>query len=142
MLTLMKRDVLVEKIRAAGFRATKPRVALLTFLSRAKFPLHAQEIVSRLKGTDQVTVYRMLDAFTRAHLVREVNLKGERPRYELEDTEHDHHHIVCVGCHKMEDFYDCGGEQLGKKVLRQSRSFAKITGHSFDLYGVCKECAK
>jgi len=134
-------DVLT-RIRAAGFRATKQRIELVRFLEKTKRPLDMQDIVKGLsRSTDMVTVYRMLAAFKRAGLVREVNLRGEHPRYELED-ECDHHHIVCTDCGRVEDFTDTAHESIEKKVLAKSKSFKSVTGHSFDLYGVCKTCAK
>lgn len=133
---------LAEIIRSAGFRATKPRLALLSFLEKEGTLLSIQEIVSGLKNkVDQVTVYRMIEAFKGAGIVREVNLQGDRPKYELADAQ-DHHHIVCTNCRRVEDFDGCDAENLEKRALRQSRSFAKITGHSFDLYGLCNTCAK
>ena len=133
---------LSEIIRSAGFRATKPRLALLAYLAKAKYPLNIQEVALGLKNkVDQVTVYRMIESFKSAGLVREVNLQGDRPKYELADAE-DHHHIVCTKCRKVEDFTGCDAECTAKKALKQSRSFAKITGHSFDLYGLCNTCAR
>jgi Fe2+ or Zn2+ uptake regulation protein len=138
----MKKTDLVETIRHAGFRATKQRVALISFLAKVQHPLLVQEIAEGLRDTmDGVTTYRMLAAFKRAGLVREVNLRGGHPRYELED-EHDHHHIVCTDCGRVEDFTDKAHEQVEAKVLAKSKAFKKITGHSFDLYGVCKMCVK
>ena len=130
-----------EILRKAGFRATKPRVALLTLFSTASTPLSILQSVTHLvpKKIDQVTIYRMIEAFKSAGIVREVNFQGERPRYELSDTEHDHHHIVCTNCHKIEDFIGCDITKLEKRALQQSH-FAKVTGHSFDLYGLCNSC--
>jgi Fe2+ or Zn2+ uptake regulation protein len=141
----MKKDTaepIGEVIRNAGFRATAPRIALLTYLRKSRTPLLIQEIAAGLKSTavDQVTVYRMIEAFKKAGIVREVNLHGDRSRYELADTEHDHHHIVCVSCHKVEDFVGCDSRRMERKALQQSH-FSKVTGHSFDLYGLCNSCA-
>jgi Fur family ferric uptake transcriptional regulator len=131
-----------DLIRKAGFRATKQRLALMSFLAKAHEPLLIQEIAEGLKGTmDQVTTYRVLAAFKRADLVREVNLRGELPKYELSD-EHDHHHIVCTDCGRIEDFTDETHEKVEHRVLAKSKSFKSITGHSFDLYGLCNVCAR
>jgi Fe2+ or Zn2+ uptake regulation protein len=133
---------IADIIRDAGFRATKQRIALISFLVKTKRPLLVQEITDGLRSTmDGVTTYRMLAAFKRAGLVREVNLRGEHPRYELND-EHDHHHIVCTDCGRIEDFTDSAHERVERAVLAKSKSFQKITGHSFDLYGVCNGCSK
>jgi Fe2+ or Zn2+ uptake regulation protein len=91
---------------------------------------------------DVVTVYRTIELFLKADIVREVNLKGENARYELTDLEHDHHHIVCTGCHRLEDFVGCDSLKVERQALRGSKNFATITGHSFDLYGLCNTCAK
>lgn len=130
-------------LRGAGFRATKPRLLAVSFLQKKRNPLLISEMISGLQSNkiDQVTLYRMIEAFTRAGIVREVNLQGERPRYELADLEHDHHHIVCTNCRKVEDFVGCDSERMEKKALSQSH-FSKITGHSFDLYGLCDSCTK
>jgi Fe2+ or Zn2+ uptake regulation protein len=138
----MEKTEVAEKIRRAGFRATKQRIALISFLIKAERPIRIQEIADALNGSiDPVTVYRMVDAFKKVGIVREVNLRGTHPRYELTD-EHDHHHIVCTDCGRVEDFIDTAHEKIEAKVLARSRSFKKITGHSFDLYGLCKACVR
>jgi len=134
---------LTEIIRSAGFRATKPRLSLLSFLEKAKYPLSIQEVALGLRNNvDQVTVYRMIESFTVAGIVREVNLQGDRPKYELADVENDHHHIVCTKCRKVEDFIGCGIGRVEKSALQKSEKFATITGHSFDLYGLCNACVR
>ena len=141
MLFGMKKEAVTAALRQAGFRATKQRVALLTTLLQATKPHTIQQISDRLgRSVDTVTVYRMISTFKKAGLVREINLRGGVPRYELND-EHDHHHIVCTDCGRIEDFTDAAHERIEKQVLARSRSFEKITGHSFDLYGICKSCA-
>ena len=140
----MRNEDFPEMIRSAGFRATKQRVALVSFLTKVQRPLLVQEIadgIAELSWTACHRIRRMLAAFKRAGLVREVNLRGEHPRYERAD-EHDHHHIVCTDCGRIEDFTDKAHGQVEEKVLARSKAFKKITGHSFDLYGVCKTCTK
>lgn len=138
----MQQETLTKVIQSAGFRATRQRIALISFLTTAKRPLLIQEIVEGLKKSiDTVTVYRMVDTFKGAGVIREVNLRGGNPRYELND-EHDHHHIVCTDCGQVEDFTDETHERIEKRVLAKSKTFRKITGHSFDLYGLCKTCVK
>lgn len=132
----------VISLKKAGLRATTPRRALIAYLEQSKEPRGILQIAQALKrSVDMVTVYRTIETFVKAGIVREVNLRGTHPRYELND-EHDHHHIVCTDCGRIEDFTDETHERVEKKVLARSRSFKKITGHSFDLYGICKTCVK
>jgi Fur family ferric uptake transcriptional regulator len=139
---VMKKDSLAGLIRSAGFRATKPRLLLLSYLQKTKRPQTILEIADALKkDIDQVTVYRIIDAFKNTGLVRELDLKQGRPLYEIAD-EHDHHHVVCLGCNRVEDFEGCESEKLAKDALMQTPSFGKITTHSFEFFGFCKACIK
>jgi len=130
-------------LNAAGFRTTKPRVLLLELLQKSHAPLSIHDIVAKLRSNDidKVTIYRSIEAFVRTGIVREIDFQGQFARYELPDAEHDHHHIVCTKCHKIEDFVGCDIEHVEKNALRTSHSFSQITGHSFDLYGLCNSCA-
>jgi Fur family ferric uptake transcriptional regulator len=130
-------------LRAAGLRATKPRIALVSLFQKSPAPLPVTEIVETMKDTiDMVTVYRMIEALTKAGILREVNLHGDKARFELTDTKHDHHHIVCTNCKRIEDFTDDAHEKIEQRVLTHSKDFSSITDHSFDLYGLCNACAR
>ena len=138
----MKREVIQARIRGTGFRATTQRVALIAHLSSLRAPQSVLDIAHALRETcDQVTVYRMIDAFAKAGIVREVNIHGERPLYELTDASDDHHHLVCTNCRKVEDFVGCDVDRIVRDALAHSRQFSSVTSHSFDLYGLCKACA-
>lgn len=138
----MERDEIATHIREAGFRATSQRIALIAHLSTLRAPQTIQDIAHTLADVcDPVTVYRMIEAFKQKGIVREVNIHGERPLYELVDVGDDHHHLVCTNCRKVEDFIGCDIEQIARDALAHSRHFSSVTSHSFDLYGLCKACA-
>jgi len=129
-------------VREAGFRATKPRLAVVAYLAKAGKPRSIKEIAAALKrSVDQVTVYRIVEAFAKAGLLREVDLRRGHPLYELSD-EHDHHHVACVSCGRVEDFTGCGYTEVARKALRQVRGFSSIQSHSLELFGMCTNCAK
>jgi Fe2+ or Zn2+ uptake regulation protein len=130
---------LAARIRAAGFRATTPRLAVLAFLEHAKLPLPIKKISKGIgKKVDQVTVYRTVEAFAKAGLVRASDLAGERGyEYALGN---DHHHIVCVECGKVEDFKEPSHAKLAERVLKNAHSFSKLIGHSFEFTGLCNHC--
>ncbi len=135
---------LVTSIKKAGFRATQPRLAVLSALEKAKYPLSIKEIIRRVSKTriDQVTIYRILEAFKKAGLVAQVDFQHGRAYYELKDVIHDHHHIICMGCKRIEDFVGCEYEKLVGKALKQTKGFATITEHSLELFGLCRSCFK
>ena len=133
---------LVEAIRNCGIRATQPRLRVLAFLQQSKYPQNVKGIVSGVgsMNIDQVTVYRILDMFKKAGLVVQVDFQQDCAYYELKDAKHDHHHIVCTECHRVEDFTGCDYAKLADKALRQVKGFAKVTHHSLELFGLCNSC--
>jgi Fe2+ or Zn2+ uptake regulation protein len=67
-------------------------------------------------------------------MVWRVQLGGGPLRYELaEDLRGHHHHFVCEGCGRIEDFRRCPleGAGLGAGVRR----------HHLELFGLCHDCA-
>ena len=131
-------------LRKSGLRATDTRISLISLLQNAKYPLSVREIINGLgrKDFDQVTVYRTVNSFKNKGVVREVDFHGDLPRYEMIDSKNNHHHIICTGCRRIEDFTICEAKKIEKKVLSRSERFSKITDHSFDFYGLCNECQK
>ncbi len=140
-MTKAAQESAVAIIRATGLKATKPRVAILSLLGTTLHPVSADDIFKKLKGvSDLVTVYRVLDAYTRLGIARRVDLHQGKHLYELKD-EHDHHHLVCTSCGTTEDFTGCTIDTIAKSALKKSTRFAHITDHSLELFGRCKACA-
>lgn len=134
----LSRAVLV----AAGLKATRARLAVLSYFRRVTEPLSAQEAAKGIpRGmADQATVYRVVQSFLEAGILREVNLRHGHADYELADRP-DHHHVVCLGCGKVEEFDGCGAEALSRAVLKKLRSFRSIEEHAIELFGYCTTCA-
>lgn len=132
----------LETIQNAGLRRTSPRVAVLSVLSDAKKPLSIKELARRpsLLKFDIVTIYRTIESFRKAGIAEQVVLSSGQAHYELKDAD-DHHHIVCTNCKRIEDFEDVEHERLAKRAVQKSHLFSQLTGHSFELYGLCNSCA-
>ncbi|RJQ33808.1 transcriptional repressor [Candidatus Parcubacteria bacterium] len=130
-----------EALQGAGLRRTLPRVAVFSYLENARRPLSIKELQKRFPRIDLVTLYRTLATFKNAGIAKEIHLYGGI-RYEIIDPADDHHHIVCTSCRRIEDFADDSHSRLAERVVRKSRSFARLTDHSFELYGLCNTCVK
>lgn len=129
-----------ELLKSKGLKATESRLALLEILSKNHAPLSIKNIVKKIgKVADQATVYRMLESFQAAGLVRQIDLQQDFAFYEIADA-HDHHHIVCRLCGRIEDFLGCDFKQLATKALKQSRKFSSIDQHSLEMFGTCDSC--
>ncbi len=134
-------QILLDSVK---LKKTDARLALLDFLAQNKKPLSVNAISEKLskKGVDKVTVYRMLEAMAKKGLIRRVDTGEREAQYEIIDASKDHHHIICLECKKVSDFTGCDSEILIAKALKQVKDFKSISHHSFDLFGICNECAK
>ncbi len=131
------------QLRESGYRATPARLSVLRLLKTEVRPLSIEAIARKLKKLtlDQATLYRILNDFKSSGIVKEIDLRHGHAHYELATISH-HHHIVCTQCGKIEDFSKCDFEKVSKIILKTVSSFAKITDHPSELFGICKKCEK
>lgn len=86
---------ILEKLRKAGLRPTRQRLALakLLFSSGDRHvsaeALHAEAANARA-GVSLATVYNTLNQFTRAGLLREVAIEGSRSYFDTNISNHIH----------------------------------------------------
>jgi Fe2+ or Zn2+ uptake regulation protein len=89
-----------ERLRAAGLRATAPRLAILRLLEADRTHPSAQALLNALKPEHATlslsTVYDTLEAFLRVGLCRAV--AGEGSLLRVDGTTHAHDHAVCRQC--------------------------------------------
>ena len=89
---------LAERLRSAGLRVTRPRLALLRLLSDAGHRhitvenLHEEAIAAAIP-VSLATVYNILHQFTAAGLLREVLIVPGRLYFDTNVDEH--HHFLC-----------------------------------------------
>jgi Fur family transcriptional regulator, ferric uptake regulator len=139
------KTVQIETIlRDNKLKVTPKRALILVTLVSSKLPLSVADIIVRLphdSGIDTVTVYRNLEAFVLAGIVKEYSLKKGVTHYEYKSG-HSHHHLVCTDCGVIEDFTICAANDISKQVLTASKKFRVITSHNFELFGLCSTCSK
>lgn len=130
-----------EILSGRALRATRMRIRILEVLRDSPVPLSAGEVHGRLgEGRpDLVTVYRTLERFVQASLVRAVRLDDATRRFEPADRSH-HHHLVCTECGKVQDLDACRLEPLERRAL-QERGFL-VARHALEFFGTCERCRK
>jgi Fe2+ or Zn2+ uptake regulation protein len=89
-----------------GLRSTPLRLEVLEILGNAPRALRAQEILelirTRRRG-NKVTVYRILEDFTRRGIVRKLSLEGRGNHFELACEHHPPHpHFQCQSCREVQ----------------------------------------
>lgn len=138
------KENIVEIIRKVGFRATKTRMLVYGFLKKAKYPVSVKQIIDGVgkKHIDQVTAYRMLDAFQKKGVVTRVDFRHDHAHFELKDERSDHHHVICTDCDRVVDFIGCESDRIANNALKQTKGFAQITSHSLEFFGLCNACVR
>lgn len=133
-----------KELRGVGLKVTLPRKKILHLLEEAsERHLSAEVIFTQLREAGEdiglATVYRVLAQFCDAGLVIRRDFQEGFSVFELDEGEH-HDHLVCVGCGKVVEFVDDIIEQR-QAAIAEEKGF-KITDHSLNLYGVCRQCDK
>ena len=96
----------LERLRAAGLRPTRQRLALAKLLFTAADRhvtaegLHKEVLANRVR-VSLATVYNTLHQFTRAGLLREVVVEATRSYFDTNTT--DHHHFFCEDTQLLQD---------------------------------------
>ena len=91
------------RLRDAGLRVTRPRLAVLELLQAIQGPRSHGEVVDALgePGWDRATLFRNLNDLAAAGLLRRFDLGDHVWRFELVPEPHaetNHAHFVCVDC--------------------------------------------
>ncbi len=132
---------LLQAIKGKGGRITRFRRLLFSFLEKASAPQGAADILRVLKtaipSLNRSTVYRELAFLGEAGLLREVNLSGCPPLYELAIGHR--HHLVCLACQSIKPIEMDKELEKAEVAIGRQEGFA-ISDHSLEFYGLCANC--
>ncbi|WP_406678545.1 Fur family transcriptional regulator [Moorella sp. ACPs] len=138
-------NAICQKLHQLDYKVTPQRqVILKAFLENAAEHLSAEEVYNIVKerypDIGLATVYRTLDLLAELDILQKINFGDGRTRYELDQNEtHYHHHMICLGCGRVQEFDDDLLESL-EKLLTHQTGF-HITDHQLKFFGYCRECA-
>lgn len=131
------------ELRAAGLKATLPRLKILDLFQRAQLEqqrrhLSADEVYKLLLqehiDIGLATVYRVLTQFEQAGVLARNNFEQGKAVFELNEGHH-HDHLVCLQCGRVEEFYDAEIEKRQHKIAKDL-GFA-LQDHALALYANC-----
>lgn len=128
-----------SRIRTAGMRVTKPRVALVESLLKQAGPVSIERLHQAvgIKACDLVTIYRCLAAFETLGLVRRSYLHNGTCLYELIAGNARRYHVVCKGCGRTDPLDFTFTSDAEQKL--QDQGYAQIS-HVLEFFGVCPAC--
>lgn len=132
-------DEACSRIRTAGMRVTKPRVALVDSLLKQAGPVSIERLHQAVgvKACDLVTIYRCLAAFETLGLVRRSYLHNGTCLYELTSGNARRYHVVCKSCGRTDPLDFTFTSDAEQKL--QDQGYAQIS-HVLEFFGVCPAC--
>ncbi len=128
MTTTLPPPTALARLRAAGLRPTRQRLALARLLLESgdrhvtAEQLHGEALAAQIK-VSLATVYNTLHQFTEAGLLREVVVEPGRSYFDSNTS--DHHHFFCSSTGGLQDI---PGEDLMVSGLPLPPSGTEICG--------------
>ena len=136
---------LIDKVKLAGYKCTKPRVAVLeTLVKLPKSHFNSEEIHRLIKNSypqiGLATVYRTLTLFERIGIICKLDLDDGFFRYELKrpNENHRHHHLICTNCGHVTEVEDDLLDSLEAQIHNKYKF--QIKDHCVKFYGLCEPC--
>jgi Fur family ferric uptake transcriptional regulator len=129
-----------EELRAKGYRVTPQRQLVLeavTHLEHGTPEEICTEVQRTARGVNISTVYRTLELLEELGLVKHAHLGHGPPNYHLA-AEAEHIHLVCRGCHTVEDVDPRAAAGLADVLARDFGFETDV--HHLTVYGRCKDC--
>ncbi|HEY1570985.1 MAG TPA: Fur family transcriptional regulator [Pseudonocardiaceae bacterium] len=130
-----------ERLRAAGLKATRPRVTVARTLHDMGGHRTADEVHEQLAGhgvaLPRTSVYNALGALAEAGVVLHADVGPGAVVYEIADTWH--HHFVCRRCGAIADVPCVVGE---RPCLSPGAGFGEVDEAQVIFRGVCVRCAQ
>ena len=125
---------------AAGLAATHQRWTIYRVLAESPDHPSPETVVERVRreipSISHATVYKNIHTFVEIGLLREVNTLHQTSR--LDANLDRHHHLVCVKCRKVVDYYD---EALDRARPREETPGGfLVERYQVEALGLCPEC--
>ncbi|MES2505033.1 MAG: Fur family transcriptional regulator [Myxococcota bacterium] len=132
-----------DSLDSQGLKMTKPRELIVRELLKQRPHVSAEKLLQAVRQQDAqvglATVYRTLKLLQDCGLVKAHYFGDSQAVFEAETGPENHHdHLICEGCHRIEEFTNAKIESLQEKIA-QEHGF-KLTKHRMELYGLCPGC--
>jgi Fur family transcriptional regulator, peroxide stress response regulator len=128
----------IAKIRESGLQVTYQRLAIYEALCKATEHPTAEVICKEVRKRFPIislgTVYKTLERFHAAGLIKKVNPVNETARYEAKTALH--HHMICEKCQSIHDIHELSGT-----IPFPEKPGFRITRYQVIFHGCCENCA-
>ncbi|MGH7807703.1 MAG: Fur family transcriptional regulator [Thermodesulfobacteriota bacterium] len=132
----------ISRCKDLGIKVTPQRVAIYRELANTDQHPSAESIYQKIRNyypnISLTTIYRTLETFEKLGLISVVNILYNAARYDA--NLEPHHHLVCIACKKVEDYYD--NSLMNLDIPKKNLANYKVLGYTVQLNGVCKDCRR
>lgn len=132
----------INDCKKLGIKVTPQRIAIYKELTNTTDHPSTEEIFKKIRtyypNISLTTIYRTLETFEKLGLISVVNILYNAARYDA--NLEPHHHLVCVVCKRVEDFYDNSLANLN--IPKEALLDYKLLGYTVQINGICTECRK
>jgi Fur family ferric uptake transcriptional regulator len=128
------------RLKAAGLRITRPRLAILSEMIRLGAPASIEQIHTGAGRCDLVTVYRCMAALEAIGLVRRAAFVGGSWLYAIRLGGEPRYHVVCRTTRRVDEVDAVSAAaitealRLAEERLRE-RGYTQV-GHTLEFFGV------
>jgi len=133
-------EKIIDRYRGKGFKMTPQRLAILHYLEGNTDHPTAEDIYKDIKKKHPTvsfaTVYNTVQALIERGELLEVTIDPDRKHFD--PNAKPHHHIMCTGCHRIEDVFIDYSEVL--RLPSEVCGDFDIKGNHVDFYGICSDC--
>jgi len=131
-------DQILKTLKEQGYKSTEQRKEIISSILDQNRYVSAKDILNKVQekfpGVSFDTIYRNLSILSELDLIEENKRDGEA-KYRVSCTDEHHHHIVCTSCGITKMLPECPMD-----LLQGLAGDFKVTGHTFEIYGICNEC--
>lgn len=135
---VLKIDDVIETLKENGYKTTEQRRAIVESIYKNNKYVSARDILNQVQkqypNVSFDTIYRNLAILTELDLIEETQFTGEAKYKPLCVGDH-HHHLVCTKCGRITMVPGCP-----LNSLQNIAGDFEVTGHRFEIYGLCKDC--
>ncbi|MGH7792799.1 MAG: Fur family transcriptional regulator [Thermodesulfobacteriota bacterium] len=132
----------ISRCKDLGIKVTPQRVAIYRELANTDQHPSAESIYQKIRNyypnISLTTIYRTLETFEKLGLISVVNILYNAARYDA--NLEPHHHLVCIACKKVEDYYD--NSLMNLDISKKNLASYKVLGYTVQLNGICKDCRR
>ncbi|HEX9830687.1 MAG TPA: Fur family transcriptional regulator [Thermodesulfobacteriota bacterium] len=132
----------ISRCKDLGIKVTPQRVAIYRELANTDQHPSAESIYQKIRNyypnISLTTIYRTLETFEKLGLISVVNILYNAARYDA--NLEPHHHLVCIACKKVEDYYD--NSLMNLDISKKNLANYKVLGYTVQLNGICKDCRR